>query len=99
MIQKMKMIKTIKYPNRKDWQEITKRPVIETASLEKAVKKILEKVKTKGDKAIRKYTKEFDGVQLKKIEVSTPMGHPFRKSNLGSKPRFRCKLAEIRKIG
>ena len=60
----------IKYPDRKDWQEIVKRPVIENASLEKTVRKILEKVKAKGDKAVRKYTKEFDGVKLKKLAVS-----------------------------
>ena len=64
------MIKLIKYPTKKDWQEIVKRPVFETASLEKAVKKILEKVKVKGDKAVRKYTKEFDGVKLKKLIVN-----------------------------
>jgi histidinol dehydrogenase len=64
------MINVIKYPDRKEWQEIVKRPMIENASLEKAVKKILEKVKTKGDKAVRKYTKEFDGVKLKKLAVS-----------------------------
>ena len=64
------MINVIKYPDRKEWQEIIKRPVFENVSLEKAVKKILEKVKTKGDKAIRKYTKDFDGVKLKKFTVS-----------------------------
>ena len=36
----------------------------------KAVRKILEKVKAKGDKAVRKYAKEFDGVKLKKLAVS-----------------------------
>ena len=64
------MINVIKYPDRKDWKEIIKRPVFENASLEKAVKKILYKVKDKGDKAIRKYTKEFDGVKLKNLAVS-----------------------------
>ena len=64
------MIKLIKHPNKEDWQEIVKRPVFENASLEKVVKKILEKVKTKGDKAVRKYTKDFDGVKLKKLTVS-----------------------------
>ncbi len=63
------MINVIQYPDRKDWQEIIKRPVFENASLEKSVKKILEKVKAKGDKAVRKYTKEFDGVKLKKLTV------------------------------
>ena len=66
----IKMINVIKYPDRKDWQEIIKRPVFENFSLEKVVKKILDKVKTKGDKAVRKYTKEFDGVKLKKLTVS-----------------------------
>ena len=64
------MINIIKYPERKDWKEIIKRPVFENASLEKTVKKILEKVKIKGDKAIRKFTKEFDGVSLKNLAVS-----------------------------
>jgi histidinol dehydrogenase len=64
------MINVIKYPDRKDWQEIIKRPVFETVSLEKAVKKILDKIKEKGDKAVRKYTKEFDGVKLKKLAIS-----------------------------
>ncbi len=47
------------------------RPVFDASSLEKKVKKILDAVKAKGDKAIRKYTKEFDGVKLKKLEVSS----------------------------
>ena len=64
------MINIIKYPGREDWKEIVKRPVFENALLEKAVKKILGKVKAKGDKAVRKYTKEFDGVKLKKLAVS-----------------------------
>jgi histidinol dehydrogenase len=64
------MINVIKYPDRENWTEIVKRPVIETASLEKTVKKILEKVKAKGDKVVKKYTKEFDGVKLKKLAVS-----------------------------
>jgi len=64
------MINVIKYPDRNNWQEIIKRPVLETASLEKVVKKILEKVNLKGDKAVKKYTNEFDGVKLKKLLVS-----------------------------
>ncbi len=64
------MINVIKYPDRNEWQEMVSRPVIENVSLEKTVRKILEKVKAKGDKAVRKYTKEFDGVKLKKLAVS-----------------------------
>ena len=64
------MIKVIKQPSKEDWQEIVKRPVFENSSLEKTVKKILDKVKDKGDKALRKYTKDLDGVKLKKLAVS-----------------------------
>ena len=64
------MINVTRYPDRKDWKEMTKRPAFENATLEKTVKKILEKVKDKGDKAVRKYTKEFDEVKLKKLAVS-----------------------------
>ena len=64
------MIKVIKQPSKEDWQEIVKRPVFENSSLEKTVKKILDKVKDKGDKAVRKYTKDFDGVKLKRLAVS-----------------------------
>jgi histidinol dehydrogenase len=64
------MIKVYNYPDKAIWNEITRRPVIETMSLEKSVQKILEKVKKKGDKAVRKYTKEFDKVNLKKLAVT-----------------------------
>ncbi|HET9746961.1 MAG TPA: histidinol dehydrogenase [Chitinophagaceae bacterium] len=64
------MIHVIRYPDRKDWQKLGCRPVFENVSLDKAVRKILEKVKAKGDKAVRKYTKQFDGVKLKKLAVS-----------------------------
>src|SRR5688572_1134368 len=63
------MISVIKYPDRKNWQELLKRPVIDNASLEKTVRKILKKVKSEGDKAVRKYTKEFDDVKLRKLIV------------------------------
>src|SRR5688572_24903222 len=64
------MIKVITHPGKKEWQDLIQKPVFETASLEKTVRKILEKVKIKGDRSIRKYTKEFDGVKLKKLTVS-----------------------------
>ena len=64
------MISLIKYPDRKEWKDLIKRPVMETASLEKIVRKIRDKVKAKGDKAILKYTKQFDHVRLKTLAVS-----------------------------
>jgi histidinol dehydrogenase len=58
------------YPGKEKWNEIVQRPFIDHTLLEKSVKKILEKVKEKGDKALRKYSKEFAGVKLKKFQVS-----------------------------
>ena len=63
-------MKVYKYPDRKDWKELLKRPAIDSSSLEKTVKKILDKVKEKGDKAVKKYAKEFEGVKLKRLQVT-----------------------------
>jgi histidinol dehydrogenase len=63
-------MKQYNYPDKKDWPEIILRPVSDNAVLVKTAGKILQKVKAKGDKAIRKYTKELDGVTLKKNGVT-----------------------------
>ncbi|MBS1575878.1 MAG: histidinol dehydrogenase, partial [Bacteroidetes bacterium] len=59
-----------KYPDRSEWPQLLRRPVIDSLSLEKKVRKILEDVKKKGDKSVRKYSGEFDGVKLRKLLVS-----------------------------
>jgi histidinol dehydrogenase len=63
-------MKTIKYPEKKDWQDLVKRPAIDEKSIRKIVKPILKKVKEKGDKALRKLTYEYDHVELDHILVS-----------------------------
>ncbi len=63
-------MKFYKYPVKETWPEITRRPVADLFLLEKSVKKILRNVKTKGDKRLGKYTKQFDRVTLKNIQVS-----------------------------
>lgn len=57
-------------PEQKDWPLLLKRPVINALDLEKKVRRILSKVEEKGDKGVRKYTKEFDGAKLKDLRVS-----------------------------
>lgn len=64
------MLNIIKYPDKKDWQGLIRRPVKETMSLEKTVKKILQKVKDKGDKALKKFSKDFDGISPRKFLVN-----------------------------
>lgn len=63
-------MKLLTYPERKQWASLLERPVFDAMALEKKVRKILQKVKKDGDKAVRKFTKEFDGVKLKNLVVS-----------------------------
>ena len=63
-------MKIFNNPKLAEWEKLSKRPITSAVSLEKSVKKILKEVKAKGDRAVKKYTKDFDGVKLKKIEVS-----------------------------
>lgn len=63
-------MKIYKYPGKELWAEIVKRPSADHIGIGKTVKKILKQVKEKGDKALRKYSKEFDGVKLKQLQVS-----------------------------
>ncbi len=58
------------YPSPDQWEELVKRPVTDNSALEKPVRRILRKVKENGDRAVRKFTSEFDGVKLKKLQVS-----------------------------
>ncbi|MCX6297203.1 MAG: histidinol dehydrogenase, partial [Bacteroidetes bacterium] len=63
-------MKTIKYPLRKEWDELLKRPVFESTSLEGIVKDVLTDVKKNGDVALKKYTKQFDSVELEEFLVT-----------------------------
>ncbi len=63
-------MKIINYPERKDWEQVLKRPVVNAMGLEKAVGEILKEVKQNGDKAVIKYTSQFDGVDLEEFLVS-----------------------------
>jgi len=62
-------MKVIRYPDRKEWKELVKRPAIDEKAIRKIVKPILKKVKEKGDKALRKFTYEYDHVELDQILV------------------------------
>jgi histidinol dehydrogenase len=60
----------IKNPKRHEWPQLIQRPVLEQLSLEKKVRKVLQKVKDGGDKALKKFTREFDGVKVRDLLVS-----------------------------
>jgi len=62
-------MKVIHHPDRKDWPVLLSRPVTEISRLEKPVRKVLDRVRKNGDAAVRKFTREFDGVALRKFSV------------------------------
>ncbi|MGZ4035733.1 MAG: histidinol dehydrogenase [Bacteroidia bacterium] len=63
-------MKTIKYPNRSEWAELLKRPALDVSSLEAAVFSVLADVKKNGDKAVKKYTLQFDKVEILNLLVN-----------------------------
>ncbi len=63
-------MKVVKYPDKKEWPDLIKRPAIDEKAIRKIVKPILNKVRQKGDKALRKFTYEYDHVELDQILVN-----------------------------
>jgi len=63
-------METIKYPNKETWKDILKRPTIDTTSLEATVQSVLLDIKSNGQSAVKKYTLQFDKVDLENILVS-----------------------------
>lgn len=63
-------MQTIQYPERQDWNEILRRPAMDTAALEARVESILRDVQENGDVALRRYTLQFDKTALDRISVS-----------------------------
>ena len=59
----------IRYPDKKDWIELLRRPLTDVTDLEKKVEKILRSVRKKGDKAVRKYTRKFDGAIVDDLQI------------------------------
>ncbi|KAA6352205.1 Histidinol dehydrogenase [termite gut metagenome] len=60
----------IKYPNREQWQDILKRPVLQTESLFGTVQTIIDCVRAKGDEAVLEYEAKFDSVQFHSLYVT-----------------------------
>lgn len=61
------MLSTFIHPAPAQWEALLERPATEAAVLWEQVSKIMLEVKSKGDAALRSYTKEFDGVELKEM--------------------------------
>ena len=58
-------------PSRKEWPDIIKRPVMDTQVIYKKVSQVMQDVQRNGDTALRKYTQQFDGVEITDLLVTT----------------------------
>lgn len=63
-------MQVIKYPEKATWSEILKRPAFDNSHLFEIVQKVLDDVRQNGNNAIRKYTEQFDNVNLESFEVT-----------------------------
>lgn len=59
----------IEYPSQSLWNIILARPTDSYDSLEPLVNEVFDEVATKGDKAVKQYTEQFDGVFLEDLQV------------------------------
>lgn len=62
-------IEIISNPPREQWEELLKRPAMDSDYLDQAVEDIFFAVKRNGDQALKDFTRTFDGVQLTTLEV------------------------------
>ena len=63
-------MKILLNPSPEKWQNHLARPAMESAKIKEIVKPIFEKVARNGDKALRKFAKEFDHVKLDSLLAS-----------------------------
>ena len=64
----------ISNPDKSQWQEILKRPVMNTENLFDTVRSVIDRVKEEGDRAVLDYEEKFDKVVLASLESSYSPG-------------------------
>ena len=63
-------MKIFLYPNKNTWKELLVRPTFDNVNLQEKVSTVLKEVQQNGDAAIKKYTAQFDGVELNDFVVT-----------------------------
>ena len=63
-------MKIISYPKEETWEQITRRPQMDTAQLSATVRGVLDDVRQHGDAAVKRYEERFDHVALNSLAVS-----------------------------
>lgn len=62
-------MKIVRYPKKESWRDILSRPEFDLRRTERRVRKILASVRRDGDEALRRFTREFDRVELDELTV------------------------------
>ena len=63
-------METVLYPPKESWEGLCRRPLLDVPALDKSVRTILDRVRKEGDRAVRKYSNQFDNVDLTEFKVS-----------------------------
>ncbi|MEH0155274.1 histidinol dehydrogenase [Limibacter armeniacum] len=63
-------MQVFKYPEKSEWASLLQRPAMSFEDIEARVKPVMEAVKAEGDKALSRFTSQFDGVELSAFEVT-----------------------------
>ncbi|SEW17535.1 histidinol dehydrogenase [Chryseobacterium wanjuense] len=59
-----------KYPQKNEWSELIKRPILKREKLSEIIVDIFNQVEKKGEQALLEFNKKFDGAEVKNIRVS-----------------------------
>jgi histidinol dehydrogenase len=62
-------MQVIVQPERKEWDELLKRPYVDNRAVLESVQQILNAVRQHGDEALRSFIKKFDGAEPDQLEV------------------------------
>lgn len=62
-------MKTYINPERSEWQQLCKRPVIKSRNLDTIIADVFDRVQSQGDNALMAYTLQFDNVTLSDVAV------------------------------
>lgn len=86
-------------PAKSTWRDLLKRPVFDTAALEKTVSEILQSVQNEGDTAIKRYAAQFDKVTIENLQVSeTEIQEAIQSLNEDLKQAIQTAKANIEKF-
>ena len=62
----------IKYPQKENWPELLKRPENDITELFDTARTVLDDIRKSGDRAVKRFTKMFDGIEVGELQVSDP---------------------------